>query len=393
MISTSTGRPALEDLLNAGFDPGQEEAYQADLSLEKWRVFWQTNLLCIVLYASFALLDRWAIGALYATWAIRGTVVAITAAVTWAAGVRRRQFLRYYVPVIAFLYVIWSAGIICMIALARQQDLAWGGYYAGLILVSIALYAWTYLSWRHGLVIGLIIVVSYVACAVLIQHMTSPATLPILLANCFFLIGANIIGLFCMHTRENFARDAFVLKQAMRRELALEEAAKQAHAYEAEHDGLTGLTNRIGFQRALAHLLESAGAAQEVAVLFLDLNGFKPINDRYGHAAGDEVLRCVAQRIRQSIRNGDLAGRVGGDEFVIAFAYPAGSEAWLARLSRQLALAIAEPIEWEGETMYVTTSIGAADTGQCARDVEALLAKADAQMYVMKHARPLVARA
>jgi len=311
-------------------------------------------------------------------------VIGVTAASTLAVRFRRQTFLRHYVPIICTLYLLWAGGIILIIARADPRDLAWSGYYAGLILVSIALYAWTYLSWRLGLAIGALIVAGYVGCAVWVQGMMTPATLPILTANCFFLIGANVIGLFCMHTRENFARSAFVLKQGLRRELALEAAAKHAHAYAAEHDALTGLTNRTGVERGLENLLASAGPEQEVAVLFLDLNGFKPINDSFGHAAGDEVLRCVAQRIRQAIRSDDLAGRVGGDEFVVAFTCAPTADATLARLSRQLQQAIAEPIPWKEQTVLVTPSIGAADTRDCPRDAAALLAQADARMYAMK---------
>jgi diguanylate cyclase (GGDEF)-like protein len=363
-----------------------ESDYQADLMTEKWRVFWQTNLLCAGLYACFSILDIWAMPAeLHQAWAVRGAVISVTLGVTGACARRRQWFAHHYVGLVTGFYLLWALGILTLIALSTRGELAWGSYYAGLILVSMALYAWTYLTWKRGLVIGILIFVSYLACAIIYQRMAEDAeSRATLLLNGFFLVSANILGLFCLHTREQFARQSFLLKNRLRRELEAEEAARREHAYRADHDSLTGLFNRAGFVGQLQKMLDDAGS-QTVAVLFMDLNGFKPVNDAYGHAAGDHVLQRTAERLRHTIRSSDLAGRVGGDEFVVALSYMSPQEHWLQRLSLQLQEAIREPIDWNGHALAVSASIGAATSREVGGTAPDLIEAADLRMYTMKH--------
>ncbi len=370
------------------FDKTVESAYQADLLVEKWRVFWQTNLLCVALYACFGVLDVWAMPAeLYEAWLVRGAVVVVTLAATVFCARRREWFARHYVGIVSAVYLLWAEGIVALIALASRGELAWSSYYAGLILVSIALYAWTYLTWRRGLTLGAAIVASYFACAIVYQQMAADGeSRATLVLNGFFLIAANIMGLFCMHTREQFARQAFLLKNRLSRELQVEEAARRAHAYRADHDALTGLYNRAGFLGQLQQMLDEAGS-NTVAVLFMDLNGFKPVNDTFGHAAGDRVLQDTAERIRQTIRSSDLAGRVGGDEFVVALSFPASQDQGLQRLTNQLQEVIRQPIGWNGHALTVATSIGAATSREVGGGASELIDAADLRMYKMKQSR------
>ena len=113
------------------------------------------------------------------------------------------------------------------------------------------------------------------------------------------------------------------IRQYVVRDVTSRRAREAALAHRAEHDSLTGLVNRARFQARLADMLSPRSEpvepadARQAAVLFIDLDGFKPINDRAGHAAGDAVLVAVAARLRESTRGTDLVARFGGDEFAV----------------------------------------------------------------------------
>lgn len=156
--------------------------------------------------------------------------------------------------------------------------------------------------------------------------------------------------------------------------------------WRADHDSLTGLANRAHFE---ARLAESVRLAQEegcvIALLYIDLDRFKPVNDRLGHAAGDAVLRNAARRIRRAIRSGDTAARLGGDEFAVivtGLGNPADAEAIAAKLGA----ALDRPFTAAGEQVRLGASIGVALYPQDGANAEELLAAADAGMYRQKRA-------
>lgn len=153
-------------------------------------------------------------------------------------------------------------------------------------------------------------------------------------------------------------------------------------AHRALHDALTGLPNRVLFVDRANYVLGHSDRDQSVnAVFFLDLNGFKGVNDRLGHGAGDAVLRAVAGRLLAWVRPGDVVSRFGGDEFM-ALVRDVGEDVAI-RIAERLADAVREPISLEGETVSVTTSIGIALAGGCAKSEE-LIERADQAMYAAK---------
>jgi diguanylate cyclase (GGDEF)-like protein len=152
----------------------------------------------------------------------------------------------------------------------------------------------------------------------------------------------------------------------------------------ARHDGLTSLVNREAFLEQLA----AAVAAQQqggggLAVHFLDLDGFKPVNDRLGHAVGDKLLTLVAARMRSIARDGDIVARLGGDEFAILQQRVDQVEA-ATGLARRVLDGIQRPIEIEGQMIQIGASIGVALCPQHAADAHTLLRLADQAMYQAK---------
>ena len=162
-------------------------------------------------------------------------------------------------------------------------------------------------------------------------------------------------------------------------------------AHMAFHDGLTGLANRQLFEETLELALERARRDRSVvAVLFLDLDNFKQVNDAFGHHAGDLLLVEVAQRLRDCTRGTDLVARQGGDEFLILLAdlETGGATTTLATLAGRVQVALAEPFRLYGVDLAPSASVGISQFPNDAYDAETLLKNADIVMYRAKREGP-----
>jgi two-component system NtrC family sensor kinase len=163
----------------------------------------------------------------------------------------------------------------------------------------------------------------------------------------------------------------------------LQEKDQHLH-YLAHHDTLTGLPNRTLFQDRLRHAIGKAGRTQKnIALLLLDLDRFKNINDSLGHNVGDELLRQVAKRIKTCVRETDTVARFGGDEFVIIFEDIEHIEK-VAFLAQKLQQALTKATQIGENELYISSSIGISLYPEDGRDVEALLSSADVAMYRAK---------
>jgi diguanylate cyclase (GGDEF)-like protein/PAS domain S-box-containing protein len=152
----------------------------------------------------------------------------------------------------------------------------------------------------------------------------------------------------------------------------------------ASHDPLTGLLNRAMFGERLQQAIAQAQRHdRKVALLFIDLDGFKLVNDTHGHAAGDVVLADLAHRLRECMREGDTLGRMGGDEFVVLIEGYA-ADAQLVEVARKILDTVAKPFLLREGACGVTASIGIATFPQDSRDAPELLKHADLAMYHAK---------
>ncbi|WP_153040251.1 GGDEF domain-containing protein [Actinoplanes sp. TFC3] len=171
------------------------------------------------------------------------------------------------------------------------------------------------------------------------------------------------------------ARFLFVVRE--------QERIKAALMHQTEHDQLTGLANRAAL-RAQVELALYGATGYGPVLIYLDLNGFKQINDSYGHAAGDAILTEFANRLRRTVRAGDTAARLGGDEFVV-LATEVETDIGARNLADRLRTLAEAPVVWNGNTLHFGTSVGVAayiDVDQAGPD--ALLAAADKAMYADK---------
>jgi diguanylate cyclase (GGDEF)-like protein/PAS domain S-box-containing protein len=154
--------------------------------------------------------------------------------------------------------------------------------------------------------------------------------------------------------------------------------------HQAFHDELTGLANRALFTDRVAHALRRRGRdGLAMAVLLLDLDDFKTINDSLGHAAGDALLRAVSERLEGLLRPGDTTARLGGDEFAMLLADLPAEEAAVVAVERILAT-LSQPMVLDGREVFAHASIGVAFAGPETEDPEELVRNADAAMYVVK---------
>lgn len=184
----------------------------------------------------------------------------------------------------------------------------------------------------------------------------------------------------------------YLLGKLREQEAALRESeARMAHM--AHHDALTGLPNRAMFQELLRQAIARAErSGRPFALLYIDLNGFKPVNDTHGHGAGDEVLRQVARRLTGVLRSADTVARIGGDEFAVLLMEQEDARTASERVARKCGDAVSAPMEVDGVRVTVGLSVGIAvypDDGLTARD---LLIHADQAMYAVKRSSGALAR-
>ncbi|MDO9286166.1 MAG: EAL domain-containing protein [Aquabacterium sp.] len=172
---------------------------------------------------------------------------------------------------------------------------------------------------------------------------------------------------------------------ALHEDITEQRRNQQQVAYLARHDALTGLPNRAQLSDELTRQLPRVHRGEELALLYLDLDRFKSVNDTLGHAAGDLLLRRVAERLRAGAREGDLIARLGGDEFAIlqtGTTQPAGSTA----LAKRLIEALSQPFDLDGHQVHIGTSVGVAVAPFDGDHAEALIKSADLALYRAKAA-------
>lgn len=203
--------------------------------------------------------------------------------------------------------------------------------------------------------------------------------------------GGALLGMIALHYHEERTRDrsndAALLESAGRLAgLALERRALTEHLeFQARHDSLTGLPNRAYFLELLGDALrEAANGSATLAVLFVDLDRFKQINDILGHALGDRLLKEVGGRLKRLLTEDDLAGRMGGDEFTIVLTHQPDEQA-VIRAAQEFLNSFRAPHQIEENELFVTASIGIAIYPQHGRDAAELLRNADLAMYHAKN--------
>lgn len=159
--------------------------------------------------------------------------------------------------------------------------------------------------------------------------------------------------------------------------------AEREHAFQAKHDVLTGLPNRTGLKQALEASLMRYHGSRPLALIYVDLDGFKTVNDTHGHNTGDRLLRLVSDRLRRLVRSGDFVARIGGDEFIV-LSNQVGT-AQLKRFGERLVRDISQPYELDNRyAVSIGASVGIALAPEHGVDMESLMSAADKALYQAK---------
>lgn len=370
-------------------DQALQQEYEAGLATEKIRLTRIAIGLATLINVSFVALDVWAIPSALATvWGIRiamNVILLACLATTWHA-----DFQRWYAGITATVFLTLGSGINAMIYVAAPSDLAIDAYYGGLMLTTFGLYTLTHVKLTVSVAVSAVLLLSYTAISVLVHDFLRADKVIVLVANLFFFVAAMVLGFVAQGVRDRYSRENYLLRHALERDVEMHKEEKVRASYLAEHDALTGLANRLSFDRQAEAMLET-GRRHDLttAVLFIDLDKFKPVNDAYGHEAGDEVLKVIAGRLREGLRKSDLVARFGGDEFV-ACLHIKGDVAPVLKKLKDL---VVQPIALPQAEVEVAASIGAAVLGQDGNTLEALLRHADEDMYARKHGRHLAVAA
>jgi diguanylate cyclase (GGDEF)-like protein len=207
------------------------------------------------------------------------------------------------------------------------------------------------------------------------------ALFSVVMATTFVKIGPWSIAVFILPMA--FARQMFIRTHSLQEATVELEAKTQENEYQALHDALTGLPNRMLFMRHLHEAVDAMGPGQRLAVMIMDLDHFKEINDTLGHHFGDMLLQQIGPRLSGVLRENDLMARLGGDEFGIVLP-ELPDDGVSIRVAERLIEELEQPLSVEGLALDVSGSIGIAIYPAHSDDVETLLRRADVAMYAAK---------
>jgi diguanylate cyclase (GGDEF)-like protein len=175
------------------------------------------------------------------------------------------------------------------------------------------------------------------------------------------------------------------LNDELVREKQIIEQAQNQINFMAHHDSLTSLPNRRALEGHLDELVKSDVSSESFSLVYIDLDGFKPVNDVHGHIVGDKVLQVISERINSVLRKTDFGSRVGGDEFVLVL-HSITDHGQLTALINRVLKSIEEPIAIDELTLHLSASIGVVDYGEKAKTLDELMHFADQAMYDVKRA-------
>jgi diguanylate cyclase (GGDEF)-like protein len=231
----------------------------------------------------------------------------------------------------------------------------------------------------------------FLGCALLATYVARKLTHPINLINTAAQSFANdqqVVGLPMDRKDEigSLARSFNKMQDQIKRQMGELQASQAQLEHLAGHDVLTGLPNRRLFQDRLEHALARAQRTGEgFALLFIDVDKFKDINDRWGHEAGDAVLKLAAMRLASLTRKADTVARIGGDEFVILLNNPT-SRQQIITIAEKLLDSLRSPMQAAGQSLQLGFSVGISQYPEDGTTSTTLLARADQAMYEMKAA-------
>ncbi|MCF6190837.1 MAG: GGDEF domain-containing protein [Cocleimonas sp.] len=359
----------------------QDKLFQSYIEDEKLGGTRIMGVLGSMLYIVFAIVDFFSLSrTLEQVFLIRGAVVIVLLGVVVFSYTHVKILLKYHNIIFSMLFLIAAAGIEAMIYLTQPEDHASSVYFVGLLLIIMTIYAWSFFKTALSFVITFTIIATYT-----LIEIQKGISLDVLFVNIVFLVSGFIISFISQVIRDRYLKDNFLLQQSLKEAVEAKTLEAKDNAYLANHDPLTDLPNRRYVTELLEDSLEVAKQDDKIlAILFLDLNGFKQVNDVYGHAVGDEVLKVVAKRLEFAVREGDSLSRLAGDEFLVGLLMEKEGLSEVNKMSAKFTAIISKSMNIDGMSIKIGVSMGIAAYPMHGDKINALINIADKKMYKTK---------
>jgi diguanylate cyclase (GGDEF)-like protein len=365
-------RPQIHPLTLRFLDPEQERMFRAH-SLQRLRFQSRMAILVgLLLYALSGVLDPWFVPAerLGEVWLIRAFGMSFALAVflfTFS-----RHFDRVNALPLALVGVGAGATLLAMLLVLPPASIPY--YCPGLVLITFWTFDFLGIRLVHAAIVNLLLLATYNLLFGVFREL--PAH--ILAAHDFFIASANVIGGFAGYLLERQRRALFLRTLELDRE-------RIAHLRRSLHDQLTGLPNRdLLHDRLRSAISQSHRDSSRCAAFYLDLDGFKPINDTHGHEMGDRVLKDLAHRLQTSLRETDTVARLGGDEFFLIARDVDSLQAADMLAAKILACVEQTPMAKSSALPALSASIGICLFPYDGCTPEDILRRADHAMYEVK---------
>lgn len=365
------------------FTDALERDYQAELAPRKVLLTRLTMLLALGLVLAYGILDPWVIdSALDEVWTLRGLMcLGALACLAWSW---HPAYPKYYTAAAIVSFGLLGGCNLGMIVVASPEDIAYHHYFMGLILISTALHALSLLRVWLASTLSATFIGSYVLVAVFEQNYIATGNEATLVSNLFCFVSVVLISIIAQVVREQYARENYVLRHSLARDVEFKDEARRRAIWIAENDVLTSIGNRLYFEREAARLLVTAMNQRRYAItLFIDLNDFKAINDNHGHAVGDRALKFVAEQLYMCLQPDDVLARNGGDEFVACLVRDEHES--VSMVVTRMISQLGAGLRIRGMIIPIGASIGVACAPLDGTSLVDVLAVADREMYRIKN--------
>lgn len=353
--------------------------------LNKEKVIFSKYMLLLsgVLFSLFGFVDWIYLGEFtHKAIVIRAYTISYIVLVSFIPFFKPAVFLKHYFKIMLVSFMVSAISIQLIINISSPDDLAKSIYFAGLMLTIMSLFTWTFIKVQEAIFITFMILVLYISSAYYYAEVRNINVLIYNLGSLLFLVSSAVIGLMSSLMRNKYLNYGSKLQGELRQALLYQEKETKKQKELARQDDLTGLPNRRGAMSLLKNMFKIAKEKNEVVVVcFLDLNGFKQVNDTFGHNVGDEILKISASRIASSLRNIDLLSRLSGDEFLIAIRIEESKLEIVDVIFANIKSTVSKPMRTSKGLINQSISLGSAVFPFHGNTVDAVIEIADKRMY------------
>lgn len=371
-------------------DLSLKSEYEASLATDKIQLYRAITVLTIIMLIFTINLDSWAIPSRQQEVLNVRVFIMACMFVSFFTTFYHEFFIKHYSLILVPSFLALCFSVEYVIHLSHSTELAYYTYFSVIIISMMNMFSWTYLSTKVLMCSTVAIVTGYIFAITTRDEQGPYGAFVLISVTVTLMSGAVLFGYLGMLIRDRHRKEKFLLQQSFKS--LFEEKAKEAktHEYHASHDALTNLPNRRFLEKALMNQLNEIERQHKIMlVMFLDLDGFKKINDEFGHVAGDHVLKVIAKRLSFCLFKNDTLIRLGGDEFLICATIDNDNdiENIIDIITEKLTKSIEKAIKFEDIDLFVSTSIGVAQSNHDGHNINDLIEIADQRMYDQKKSR------